>query len=44
VNWAAGRGDSGEAITAEAIEANLTRAVDRIRTVLVHLARMCCDG
>lgn len=44
VNWAAGRGDSNEAITAEAIEANLGRAVERIRKVLVHLARMCCDG
>jgi len=43
VNWAAGRGDSGEAITAEAIEANLTRAAQRIRHVLVHLARMCCE-
>lgn len=43
VNWAAGRGDSGEEITAEAIEAYLTRAVQRIRHVLVHLARMCCD-
>ncbi|MGQ9862399.1 MAG: S-methyl-5'-thioinosine phosphorylase [Thiobacillaceae bacterium] len=44
VNWAAGRGDSNEAITAEAIEANLGRAVERIRKVLVQLARMCCDG
>ena len=43
VNWAAGRGDSGEAITAEAIEANLTRAAQRIRHVLVELARMCCE-
>ncbi len=44
VNWAAGRGESREEITAQAIEANLSRAVERIRTVLVHLARMCCDG
>jgi len=42
VNWAAGRGESQEAITAEAIEANLKRAAERIRSVLVHLARQCC--
>ncbi len=44
VNWAAGRGESQEAITAEAIEANLKQAAERIRTVLVHLARMCCES
>jgi 5'-methylthioadenosine phosphorylase len=43
VNWAAGRGDSGEAITAEAIEANLARVVSRVRRVLAQLARLCCE-
>ncbi len=43
VNWAAGRGDSNETISAEAIEVTLDQAVERIRRVLVHLARMCCE-
>lgn len=44
VNWAAGRGESEEAITAEAIEANLKQAAERIRKVLARLAAMCCEA
>jgi 5'-methylthioadenosine phosphorylase len=40
VNWAAGRGDSGEAISAEVIETTLGDAIGRLRKVLVNLACM----
>lgn len=33
-NWAAGRGDSGDEITMEAIEANLKTAMDRVKKLL----------
>ncbi|MCU0842877.1 MAG: S-methyl-5'-thioinosine phosphorylase [Thiobacillaceae bacterium] len=44
VNWAAGRGDSGEAIAAEGIEAMLGQAMGRVRVVLATLARLCCEA
>lgn len=44
VNWAAGRGDSSSAISAEAIETMLQAMGDRVRQVLTHLARMHYDA
>jgi 5'-methylthioadenosine phosphorylase len=38
VNWAAGRGDSGETISAQGIEAMLAEVMGRVRVVLKHLA------
>lgn len=40
VNWAAGRGDSATAISAEVIEATLDDVMGRLRTVLKNLACM----
>ncbi|MDO9227495.1 MAG: S-methyl-5'-thioinosine phosphorylase [Pseudomonadota bacterium] len=40
VNWAAGRGDSATAISAEMIEATLDDVMGRLRTVLRNLACM----
>jgi 5'-deoxy-5'-methylthioadenosine phosphorylase len=40
VNWAAGRGDSAVEISPEAIEANLSDVVGRLRVVLRNLACM----
>lgn len=40
VNWAAGRGDSACAISAEVIEATVEDVMQRLRTVLKHLACM----
>lgn len=40
VNWAAGRGDSAEGISAEVIEATLNDVMDRLRGVLKNLACM----
>ncbi|MDD3528716.1 MAG: S-methyl-5'-thioinosine phosphorylase [Gallionellaceae bacterium] len=39
VNWAAGRGDSQQAISAEEINHNLEQIMGRVRAVLVSLAR-----
>ncbi len=40
VNWAAGRGDSASAISAEGIEQQLEQVMARVRAVLVRLACM----
>lgn len=40
VNWAAGRGDSAEAISAQTIESTLAGAMARVRQVLTRLACM----
>ncbi len=40
VNWAAGRGDSAQEIDASAIEDRMAGMMDRVRAVLVSLARM----
>jgi 5'-methylthioadenosine phosphorylase len=40
VNWSAGRGDSAQEIDAMAIEVRMAGMMDRVRSVLVNLARM----
>lgn len=40
INWAAGRGDSAQAISAEGIETVLAGVMERARTVLAHLSRL----
>lgn len=38
VNWAAGRGSSMDVICADSVEASMSDAMARLRTVLIHLA------
>jgi 5'-methylthioadenosine phosphorylase len=40
VNWAAGRGDSGETISAQGIETMLAEVMERLRHVLVKLTQI----
>lgn len=43
VNWAAGRGESAEAISPDVIEVTLAGVMERLRAVLKHLACMDYD-
>lgn len=44
VNWAAGRGDSGSAISAEGIDATMQQIMGRVRNVLATIACMDFSG